>query len=117
MNAAKKPRATGSGSPTPQLDALLQAEPDLVDRIFEYICHELPELAAPGERLVQLKIDVRAELAGERQYIAKRGPVDRQDTVMKVLQLFNGRNATEVARQLQIGRATVYRILKRPGHR
>lgn len=33
----------------------------------------------------------------------------------KVRRMFNGRNATEIARVLGIGRATVYRILKRPG--
>ena len=33
----------------------------------------------------------------------------------QVLSLFNGRNATEVARCLNISRATVYRLLKQPG--
>jgi DNA-directed RNA polymerase specialized sigma subunit len=32
-----------------------------------------------------------------------------------VARLFNGRNATEVARVLKISRITVYRLLKQPG--
>jgi transcriptional regulator of acetoin/glycerol metabolism len=111
---AKNLPATGKASPTPRLDALIQADPDRVDRIFEYILVEVPGLAAPA-RLEQLKADVRAEFAGEEQYIAKRPPTERQRRVDQVLARFNGRNATELARQLRIGRATVYRILKRPG--
>lgn len=98
---------------TPQLDALIAANPDLVDRIFEYIVQEVPGIAAP--RLAQLKIDIRAEFAGEDHYIPKRPVTERQALVAQVLALFNGRNASELARTLQISRATVYRVLKQPG--
>lgn len=98
--------------PTPKLTALTQAEPDLVDRIFDYILAELPEIAASVQKH---KAAVRAEFRGEECYIASRPATERQQTVAQVLALFDGRNATEVARRLQISRATVYRVIKQPG--
>jgi DNA-binding NtrC family response regulator len=106
--------------PTPELQRLIATEPDLVDRIFDYILSD-PALAeamqrvsqsAPGPAgMAKLKTAVRAEFAGETVRIAKRpGNVHLQ-----VLALFNGRNATEVARRLGISRATVYRVIKQPG--
>ena len=117
--------------PTPKLQALIQTEPDLVDRIFDYIFQD-PALAAAlqaqveqdaeqdaeqaGEdKLTTLKTAVRAEFKGEECYIAGRPESERQKTVAKVLALFNGRNASEVARKLHIGRASVYRIIKQAG--
>lgn len=107
---------------TPELDSRLQADPDLVDRIFEYIFSDpamakaLQAMAATGEQKVgQLKTAVRAEFRGEECYIAGRPATARQQTVAQVLALFNGRNASEVARRLGIGRATVYRIIKQAG--
>lgn len=102
--------------PTPKLTALTQAEPDLVDRIFEYIFSD-PVLAAAIEKssLSNVKAAVRAEFRGEECYIASRPATARQELVSNVLALFNGRNATEVARRLQISRRTVYRIIKQPG--
>ncbi|MEN9437367.1 MAG: hypothetical protein RIR09_2022 [Pseudomonadota bacterium] len=99
-------------NPTPALSKLIQAEPDLVDRIFEYILAELPEIAASVQKH---KAAVRAEFKGEECYIASRPASERQQTVAQVLALFDGRNATEVARRLQISRATVYRVIKQPG--
>ena len=101
------------------LQHLLQAEPDLVDRIFDYILSD-PHLAAAltalgsesGRKLESIKASVRSEFRGEECYIAGRPATERQRTVARVLALFNGRNASEVARRLGIGRSTVYRILK-----
>ncbi len=98
--------------PTPKLSAMIEAEPDLVDRIFDYILAELPQIA---DRVQKHKDAVRAEFRGEECYIATRPATARQQTVSQVLTLFNGRNASEVARRLQISRATVYRVLKQPG--
>lgn len=94
---------------TPELQNLISAEPDLVDRIFEYLLTEVPGLAIQAEKL---KHAVREEFKGDSYYIAGRPETVRQHQVAQVLALFNGRNATEVARRLGIGRATVYRILK-----
>jgi len=102
--------------PTPKLAALVQAEPDLVDRIFDYIFSD-PALALAIEKssVSSIKAAVRAEFRGEECYIASRPATARQELVSNVLALFNGRNATEVARRLQISRRTVYRIIKQPG--
>jgi Mor family transcriptional regulator len=99
-------------SPTPALDALIEGEPDFVDRIFEYLLSEFPQLAGP--RLAEIKQDVRHEFSGP-VYIPHTPPTARQQRAKEVLALFNGRNATEVARRLQISRATVYRLLKQEG--
>lgn len=100
-------------SATPKLDARIAQAPDFVDRIFEYLLTEFPQLA--GLALDEIKEDVRDEFSGQEVYIAQQPPTARQERVEAVLSLFNGRNATEVARRLQISRATVYRILKQAG--
>lgn len=105
-----------------QLQQMVSAEPDLVDRIFDYIFSD-PVLAqaiasnpeidgANGKRTAQLKAAVRAEFKGEECYIAGRPATARQEQVVQILALFNGRNASEVARRLNIGRATVYRVVR-----
>jgi len=102
---------------TPKLQQLFQTEPDLVDRIFDYILSD-PAMAAAmrgiqgkeGDPVSQLKSAVRAEFRGEECYISGR-KVSAHD----VLSLFNGRNASEVARRLNVSRATVYRHIKQPG--
>jgi Mor family transcriptional regulator len=99
---------------TPNLDALIAQEPDLVDRIFEYLVAEFPQLAGPD--FAKTKKAVREEFAGQDAYIPQRPLSQRQEVVQSVLELFNGRNATEVARRLRISRATVYRVLKQEGH-
>lgn len=98
-------------------------DPDLVDRIFDYILAD-PALAEAINKQVKaqqdtsvakLKSAVRAEFVGEKCYIPARPESARQQQAQQVLTLFNGRNASEVARRLQISRATVYRYLKQPG--
>lgn len=102
----------------PALQDLIAAEPDLVDRIFDYILAEFPAIAGqPPDKIATTKAAVRAEFKGEECYIAGRPASARQEMVSNVLALFNGRNAAEVARRLQISRATVYRVLKQPGRK
>lgn len=104
----------------PKLSAI--TEPDLVDRIFDYIFSD-PVLAqaihknanSEDTSVAKLKSAVRAEFKGDMCYIAGRPASDRQALVSKILSSFNGRNATEVARVLGVGRSTVYRYLKQPG--
>jgi len=85
-------------------------EPDLVDRIIQMMRTDLPALA---EKLGQIESDIRAEFAGERCYIRGVPITVRQRRVSDVLgMLANGRNATTIARRLQIPRPTVYRIIK-----
>jgi Mor family transcriptional regulator len=93
---------------------MLAANPDMVDRIFEYLLQEVPEMLThiAGTRIEQAKQAVRDEFAGQEAYIRVRTASTAEELAHQVLSLFNGRNATEVARKLQISRATVYRKLK-----
>ena len=85
-------------------------DPDLIDRIIEMLRAEFPGLA---DDLVQYESDLRAEFAGDRSYIRGMPATDRQKRVSSVLgMLANGRNATTIARKLEISRPTVYRIIK-----
>lgn len=97
----------------PTVPATAITDPDLVDRIFEYLLCEFPQIA--GERLEESKRAVRAEFKGLETYIPGRSQSERQMLAVQVLSLFNGRNAREVARRLQISRATVYRFVKQAG--
>lgn len=101
-----------TNTPPKDLKDLLAAEPDLVDRIFDYLLAEFPQLAGEGAKVQRAQEAVRAEFAGEEVYIQKRSS---KEVAGEVLRLFNGRNASEVARRLGIHRATVYRYLKQPG--
>lgn len=89
------------------------AEADLVDRIFELLAAELAGIAA--DQLEALKATARSEFGGQVAWVNRRDNAKRQELADKVLRLFNGRNASEIARELGIGRATVYRILKQHG--
>lgn len=101
-----------AGAPVPHAPPCLPEGADFVDRVFAYLLAEFPQIAGP--RFAQAERAVREELAGERVYVSARGVGDRQALAREVLSLFNGRNASEVARRLNIGRATVYRLLKQP---
>jgi Mor family transcriptional regulator len=90
------------------------ADSDLIDRIFDYIVAEMPEMR---ERAEALKECARREFGGMETYIPRRSDADRQRLVVLVLELFNGRNATEIARRLKIGRTSVYRIIKTHGEK
>jgi Mor family transcriptional regulator len=87
-------------------------DPDLVDRIFAYIVEQLPELAGRADEVEEA---VRTEFGGEQAYVPKRSAAKRAELQAKVRGMFNGRNASEVARELSIGRTTVYRLLKKEG--
>lgn len=95
--------------------------PDIVDRMFDYIAQHphmaqaLQDIQASNPNmpdiLDQAKTTLRAEFGGQRTYVRKGEPVS--DTAQRILKLFDGRNPTQVARSLGIGRATVYRHLRR----
>jgi len=72
-----------------------------------------PEISRQIALLIEERL--RTEMAGDRGYISSASTTSREEKRAKVRKMFNGRNATEIARELSIGRATVYRILKRPG--
>lgn len=109
MTKANTPPRNGAPVPT-NLAEMVAQEPDLVDRIFDYLLAEFPQIA--GEQFAQAKTAVRAEFRGETIYIPARGATDRQRLVQEVLSLFNGRNTAEIARRLRISKASVYRYIK-----
>ncbi|MGJ9420456.1 Mor transcription activator family protein [Massilia sp. CMS3.1] len=88
------------------------SNPDLVDAIFSFIAAEFPDFAS---RAAVLKEEVRREFSGIEIYIPQRSMAQREQITKEVLAMFDGRNASEVARRLGIGRATVYRIIKQQG--
>lgn len=114
------PKASKSPARPPALQQIA-ADPDLVDRIFEYILADselgaaVAKMAQGAEKIEDLKHSVRSEFRGEECYIPATSPTERQRKVSRVLALFNGRNATEVARQLGISRGSVYRYIKQSG--
>lgn len=89
-----------------------QHQPDLLDLIFKYIEEEFPDMK---DRVTSLKTAARKEFSGMGMYIAQRPAAEREKTINEILTLFNGRNATEIARRLNISRATVYRTIKTAG--
>ena len=103
--------AAQAGRQTVVADEIL-GNPDLVDAIFAFIQAEFPDFAG---RAAELKAEVRREFSGIEIYIPRRSAARREQLTKEVLTLFNGRNATEVARKLGLGRATVYRIIKQAG--
>lgn len=105
MTIAQHPQPAG-------LQKLLDQDADLVDRIFGYLLEQMPELAQAAERLDAVQRNVRQEFGGQEVYVASQTTADRAQLVQQVLHMFNGRNASEVARKLHISRATVYRYLK-----
>lgn len=88
------------------------AEPDLIEAMVAYVISVEPALQA---KRAEITADLRAEFGGQRVYLSARPQTDREKRVRNILSLFNGRNATEVARRLGVSRATVYRTIKQPG--
>lgn len=105
---------------TTSIQKLIQESPDLVDRIFDYILKDsalaeaLQKCSEREEKSVDdIKKAVRQEFAGEHAYVRHRR--DKGEVSREVLRLFNGVNATQVARKLGISRASVYRHIKQAG--
>lgn len=93
-----------------QLSELFDNE-DLVDAIFE-ACWQIIK-SETSRQPEDIKQALRDRYAGSELYLRKRRT--RAETAKEVLARFNGRNATEICRELGISRATVYRLLKQPG--
>jgi len=83
------------------------------DVAIEIMKQWAPEVSKQIAGMIEQRL--RAEMAGDRGYISLASSASREEKYEKARRMFNGRNAREIARELKIGRATVYRILKRPG--
>lgn len=107
-----KPEQNLPTSVSPVGTTTTTTEPDLLDRIFDFLqaeLHQAVPVPVPA-RLERIKARTRAEFGGCECYILR---TDRDRRVSEILRLFNGRNAAEVASLLNIDRATVYRVVKR----
>lgn len=93
------------------------ADADFVDRVWQYLLTTWPTRLAdiPADQVEQMKMQIRRDEGGESHYIAARRDLQVQHDTRQILRLFNGRNATEVARTLGCSRAKVYRVLKQAG--
>ena len=83
---------------------------DIQARIINYLTKTGVTQETAGLVAAEVAADIARVWQGQSVYISARQT--QQDEVRR---RFNGRNAREIARELGIGRATVYRILKTPG--
>lgn len=84
-------------------------QPDLVDRLLDFIVEIDPTLATSK---TALEAALRDEFGGDRGHVRN---AERAKIVDEVLRMFNGRNATEIARRLGCTRPYVYRCIKQAG--
>lgn len=82
---------------------------DLLDRMIERLRQIEPTFSE--SMAVELEMQLRHEFGGEKHWVYKRIPPG--ELAERVRQRFNGRNAGQVAEELGIHRATVYRVLKK----
>jgi len=109
-------------APRPQFDQSQLGDPfndrDFVDRVWSYLVQAWPDRLGVLDQaeVEEVKQLIRHQERGERPYItpAAYDSPARQRQAEAILSLFNGRNATEVARTVGCSRATVYRVLKQP---
>lgn len=84
---------------------------DLVTAMFDLLEETHPDVIKPHRDI--LEADVRHYMKGARGTIMDKP--DSETRARRVLALFNGRNAREVARKLGIGKTSVYRYIKQAG--
>lgn len=84
----------------------------------DFVCSALDLLARAGllsdDARTEADKALRQHFKGSTYYIAASAPTGSEEA-RRVLARFNGRNPREVARELGVSRATVYRKLKQPG--
>lgn len=110
-------------SPTPELDKLIQAEPDLVDRLFDFMMIELGKKIGesldrmPPEEKRAVKLAVKrathAEFKGEQCYVAALPAADREERDAAIRAMFTGGNQKAVLRHFRISKSTLGRIIAR----
>lgn len=81
-------------------------EPDIVVRMLELVRDQLPELAPAQARAIEQQI--RSEFGGGQVYLRARRSVEAE-----VSARWDGRNHVQLARELGVGRSTVYRVIER----
>lgn len=86
---------------------------DLISRLFDILMESLPTYQGGMEETFAARIteQLRSEFAGDRPRIAKnelRGAALRDE----IRRRWNGRNADEIADDLGVHRATIYRAIR-----
>lgn len=88
------------------------------DDVQERITAALVRLGVSAETAGMVGAEITADISrcwsGERVYIGKKDQ-ERARIIDVVRRKFNGRNARELARELGVGRATIYRYIKIAG--
>lgn len=87
---------------------------DVVTHLLQKLCELVPEVRGDVARQQSIEAHLRLEFGGQTTYVAASGK-DYAAMRAQVRERFNGRNASTLARELGVGRATVYRWLKQPG--
>ena len=83
---------------------------DVQLRITAALCKMGISETVAGMVAAEISGDIARCWRGQAVYVSDRSRLHEE-----VRRCFNGRNAREIARELGVGRATVYRILKTPG--
>lgn len=91
----------------------IDGDADLVDQMIAFLARHRPELAEVAR---EVEAELRAEFGGGGHYV-RSTLVPHDARTDAVLSAFNGCNVSEVARELGISRATVYRRLRQAGQR
>lgn len=91
----------------------IDGDADLVDQVIAFLSRHRPELADVAR---EVEGELREQFGGGDHYV-RASAIPRDARMDAVLSAFNGCNVSEVARELGISRATVYRRLRQAGKR
>lgn len=111
---AKPVKATTAAaiSPTPALDRIIRRDPDIVDRMFDYLLQQMPELAGRAAELDRAEQALRDEFRARRGLHVRspRRDDERQEIIDKVASYPSSVTHLSVALALGVSKATVRRI-------
>lgn len=120
MTTSPKPgKATPAAaiSPTPCLDRIIERDPDIVDRMFDYLLQQMPELAGRVGELAKAERALRSEFKASRGlHVRSPQADDRRELRAAVLSYPPGTSAGQVAREHGISAITVRRIRASAAH-
>lgn len=111
--ADSAPLFEGQSTTGPGVRRQRDADTDFVTSLLDLLTAEgLME----GESREDADKALREHFKPGTYYVAATAPTEREAVARRVLSMFNGRNARQIARTLHIGKTTVYRILKQAGY-